>query len=66
MPSKVIQSIKTNVKAIVIYNGGYKINVVLDTVLISYFLDIATKAVYGEPCWSVRIRQKPPGFEPAM
>lgn len=47
VPRKVIQSIKTNVKAIVIYNGGYKINVVLDTVLISYFLDIATVGKYS-------------------
>lgn len=46
VPSKVIQSIKINVKAIVIYNGGYKINIMLDTVLISYFLDISTVGRY--------------------
>lgn len=46
VPKKIIQSIKVNVKAIVIYNGGYKINLMLDTVLISYFLDIVTVGKY--------------------
>ena len=47
VPSNIISSIKRNVKAIVIYNGGYKINVVLDTMLISYYLNIVTVGKYS-------------------
>lgn len=47
VPNEIISSIKKNVKAIVIYNGGYKINVVLDTMLISYYLNIATVGKYS-------------------
>lgn len=47
VPPEMIQEIKTNVKAIVIYNGGYRLTVVLDTMLISYYLDIVTVGRYG-------------------
>lgn len=47
VPAEVVASIKTNVKAIFIYNAGFRINVVLDTMLISYYLDIVTVGKYS-------------------
>lgn len=46
VPKEVIQNIIINVKAIVIYNGGSKINIFLDTMLISYYLTIIGVAKY--------------------
>lgn len=42
-----LHSLFVNVRAIAIYNGGYQLNRVLDTFLISIYIDTVTVGIYG-------------------